>query len=102
LFHQVGDCEPMTTEDVVGRWGHAMELYQAHPVLMDYMPYTPATRARLEDLAALQPTTLAAMHGSSFMGDGAAALRAGADMMERLLGGFPKAGSEHVATAPVA
>jgi hypothetical protein len=28
-----------------------MGLYQAHPVLMDYMPCTPATRARLEDLA---------------------------------------------------
>jgi flavorubredoxin len=86
LFHQVGDREPMTTDDVVGRWGHAMELYQAHPVLMDYMPYTPATRARLEGLAALQPKVLAAMHGSSFTGDCAAALRAGADVMERVAG----------------
>jgi hypothetical protein len=53
---------------------------------MDYMPYTPATRARLEDLATLRPTMLAAMHGSSFAGDGAAALRAGADVMERVAG----------------
>ena len=86
LFHQLGDVEPVTTNDVVGRWGQAMAAYQAHPVLMDYMPFTPATRARLEDLASLQPRTLAAMHGSSFTGDGAAALRHGADMMERLLG----------------
>jgi flavorubredoxin len=86
LFHQVGDREPITSDDVVGRWGHAMELYQAHPVLMDYMPFTPATRARLEDLATLQPKVLAAMHGSSFVGDGAAALRAGADVMERYMG----------------
>ena len=49
LFHQVGDREPVTTDDVVQRWGHAMAVDQAHPVLMDYMPYTPATRARLED-----------------------------------------------------
>jgi len=55
LFHQLGDCEPVTTEDVVGRWGHAMELYQAHPVLMDYMPYTPATRARLERSGIVAP-----------------------------------------------
>ena len=86
LFHQLGDVEPMTTSDVVGRWGDAVAAYQAHPVLMDYMPFTPSTRARLEDLASLQPRVLAAMHGSSFRGDGAAALRSGADMMEKLLG----------------
>jgi flavorubredoxin len=86
LFHQVGDREPVTTDDVVGRWEHAMTLYQAHPVLMDYMPFTPATRSRLEELASLQPKILAAMHGSAFVGDGAAALRAGADTMERVLG----------------
>jgi flavorubredoxin len=86
LFHQVGDREAVTSDDVVGRWERAVQLYQAHPVLMDYMPFTPATRARLEDLATLQPKVLAAMHGSSFVGDGAAALRAGADMMERTLG----------------
>jgi hypothetical protein len=63
-----------------------MELYQAHPVLMDYMPYTPATRQRLEALASLRPKVLAAMHGSSFIGDGAAALRAGADVMEHYMG----------------
>jgi len=85
LFHQVGDREPVTSDDVVGRWEQAVQLYQAHPVLMDYMPFTPATRARLEDLATLEPKVLAAMHGSSFVGDGAAALRAGADMMERTL-----------------
>ena len=86
LFHQVGDVEPTTSGDVVGRWGQAVAAYQAHPVLMDYMPFTPSTRARLEDLASLQPRILAAMHGSSFIGDGAAALRGGADMMEKLLG----------------
>ena len=86
LFHQLGDVEPVTSGDVLGRWANAISTYQNHPVLMDYMPFTPGTRARLEDLATLQPRVLAAMHGSSFIGDGAAALRGGADVMERLLG----------------
>jgi hypothetical protein len=53
---------------------------------MDYMPFTPQTRQRLEALAHLEPRLLAAMHGSAYEGDGAAALRAAADTMERLLG----------------
>jgi hypothetical protein len=53
---------------------------------MDYVPFTPKTRDRLETLAQLQPRLLAAMHGSAFEGDGAAALRAAGDVMERHLG----------------
>lgn len=86
LFHQIGDVEPITTADVVGRFHAAIAAYQAHPVLMDYMPYTRTTNRNLETLAALQPATLAAMHGSSFTGDGAAALRAAAVVMRELLG----------------
>ncbi len=86
LLHQTGDREPMTTGDVVDRFERALVQYQAHPVLMDYMPYTPQTRARLEELTALQPTLLAAMHGSAYSGDGAAALLGVADVMERHLG----------------
>ena len=86
LFHQVGDREPVTSDDVVGRWEQAVQLYQAHPVLMDYMPFTPQTRQRLETLARLEPRLLAAMHGSAYEGDGAAALRGVGDVMERLLG----------------
>jgi hypothetical protein len=37
-------------------------------------------------LASLEPRLLAAMHGSAYVGDGAAALRGAADVMERLLG----------------
>ena len=40
-------------------------------------------------LADLQPRVLAAMHGSTFVGDGAAALRSAADMLERRLGAVP-------------
>jgi hypothetical protein len=53
---------------------------------MDYMPFTPHTRRHMEKLAALQPQVLAAMHGSTFVGDGGQALRAAADVLERRLG----------------
>jgi flavorubredoxin len=86
LFHQVGDREPLTTDDLAGRASEAIAAYQQHPVLMDYMPFTPRTRRRLEQLAALGPRTIAPMHGSSFTGDGASALRRLGEVMERLLG----------------
>jgi flavorubredoxin len=86
LFHQVGELEPLTRGDVVGRWEQAIAAYQQHPVLMDYMPFTPRTRRRFEELAALEPRLLAAMHGSAFEGDGGRALLAAADMFERQLG----------------
>jgi len=86
LFHQIGQLEPITSSDVLGRWDSAISAMQEHPVLMDYVPFTPKTRARLNTLAALDPRLLATMHGSSFTGDGAAALRAAADLLERRLG----------------
>jgi flavorubredoxin len=86
LFHQFGDLPATTSEDVVGRYGDAIARMQAHPVLMDYMPFTAQTRRRLDELAALEPRMLAAMHGSAFVGDGATALRQAADVMERHLG----------------
>jgi flavorubredoxin len=89
LFHQFGDVEPITQADVVGRYRQAIAAMQAHPVLMDYMPFTPQTRRRLEELARLEPKMLAAMHGSAFQGDCAAALRATGDVMEQLLGAQP-------------
>jgi hypothetical protein len=74
LFHQTGDVEPLTSSDVVGRSYQAMKEYQAG-ILADYLPYTPLTGQNLEKLAKLQPKTLAIMHGSSFTGDCAQALR---------------------------
>lgn len=75
LFHQVGEREPTTeSEDILDRTREAMAHYQAGP-LMDYLPYTPHTRRLLHELAALEPKTLAIMHGSSFTGDGARMLR---------------------------
>ena len=86
LFHQLGDVEAVTSADILGRWDAAVAAYQNHPILMDYVPLTPATRHRLNELAALQPRILAAMHGSSFVGDAASALRNAGDMLERRLG----------------
>jgi flavorubredoxin len=81
LLHQLGDTEPITTGDITGRYRHALETYQAHPILMDYVPYNENTRRNLAKLAALKPRTLAAMHGSTFIGDGAAMLTASADII---------------------
>ncbi len=91
LFHQFGQREAITRADVVDRYGEAIARMQAHPVLMDYMPFTPQTRQRLETLVRLEPRLLAAMHGSAYEGDGAGALRAAGDVMERLLGLAPAA-----------
>jgi len=86
LMHQLGDVEPVTTGDVVGRYRQAFETYQKSPVLMDYVPYTENTKRQLANLAALQPRMLAAMHGSSFVGDGAAALVASGEVIRRVTG----------------
>jgi flavorubredoxin len=87
LLHQLGDVEPVTTSDITDRYRHALETYQQSPVLMDYVPYTENTKRQLAKLAALQPRTLAAMHGSTFVGDGAAALIASGDVIREVSGG---------------
>jgi len=85
LLHQIGDLEPVTTADITGRYRHAVETYQQSPVLMDYVPYTENTGRQLAKLAALQPRTLAAMHGSTFVGDGASVLLASDDILRQAL-----------------
>ncbi len=86
LLHQLGDVEPVTTNDIADRYRHALETYQKSPVLMDYVPYTENTQRQLATLAALQPRTLAAMHGSTFVGDGAAALIASGEIIRQVTG----------------
>ncbi len=73
LFHQLGDVEPITSADVVGRAQQTLKEFQAS-VLAEYVPYTPITGQNLKKLADLKPKTLAIMHGSSFTGDCARAL----------------------------
>ena len=86
LMHQLGDVEPITTGDVVGRYRKAFETYQHSPVLMDYVPYTENTKQQLANLAALRPRVLAAMHGSTYVGDGAAALVASGEVIRQVTG----------------
>jgi flavorubredoxin len=86
LFHQNGDVEPSTSSDVVGRFKQTLVEYQQGP-LANYMPYTPYTESTLQRLAGLKPRTLAAMHGSTFVGDGGKALTDVAQVIKEILGG---------------
>jgi len=74
LFHQSGDVEPLTQSDVIDRCRRALVEGQQGP-LANYMPYSVQTDAILHRLAALQPTILATMHGSTFVGEGAQAIK---------------------------
>jgi len=60
---------PLTTGDLVGPAIAAEEMFNASCL-------SPATAPTIRRLAALRPNTLAVMHGSSFTGDGHAALEA--------------------------
>jgi len=70
LFTQAGaNHDPVTEHDVV-------ESSEAMRAAMDYYSNPRAAGPSLERLAAMEPALLACMHGASFRGDGAAALRA--------------------------
>jgi flavorubredoxin len=85
LFYQGGDVEPATHADVLGRCRQVLMEYQQGP-LANYVPYSTLTEPTLRRLAELQPKTLATMHGSAFVGDGARALRDLAVMFNEVLG----------------
>jgi flavorubredoxin len=86
LLHQGGDVEPTTGSDLIDRVRATLLAYQAGP-LMDYLPWTPKTGDHIEALAALKPRTIAAMHGSTFLGDGAQALRDLGGVLREVFGG---------------
>jgi len=73
LFHQNGDVESVTSSDIVGRFKEMLVEYQQGP-MAGYFPYTPETQEKINRLANLKPKTLAAMHGSTYIGDGKSAL----------------------------
>jgi flavorubredoxin len=69
LFTQAGAAhDPVTEGDVLGP-------SEAMRAAMDYYSHTPATGALIERLASSEPVLLACMHGASYRGDGARALR---------------------------
>jgi Uncharacterized flavoproteins len=85
LFFHPGDPEPVTESDVVGRAKEAILRSLSGPMTKD-MPYTPYTDATLRRLAALEPRTLALMHGSSFRGHGGEAILDLARVIKETLG----------------
>jgi flavorubredoxin len=75
LFTQPGaGAEPLTQSDILA----PSEAFRRG---MDYFSHSRNARAHLERLAALNPETLACMHGSAWRGDGAALLLALADSL---------------------
>jgi flavorubredoxin len=69
LFTHIGRGPALTTDDIVEPAMQAEAIFRATCL-------APDTVVQIEQLAALQPTTLAVMHGSSFTGDGGGALSA--------------------------
>ena len=77
LFTQGGADNPALTEaDILGP-------SEAFRQPLDYYAHAKSTRSTLERMAALNPRTLACMHGSAWRGDGASLLRALADSIAR-------------------
>ena len=84
LFHQNGDVEPSTESNIIERARKTLIDYQAGP-FANYMPYTKHTDGIMQKLAALNPSTIAPMHGSAYRGDGAQAIRDLAVVMREVL-----------------
>ena len=76
LFTQVGDGPALTHSDVVGPAIATEDFFR-------FSSLNPGMGATIRRLAALGPRNLALMHGPTFAGDGAAALRALADDYDR-------------------
>jgi len=85
LFFHPGDPEPMIESGVVERARESIIAGMAGPLAKD-MPYTPYTDSALHRLAELEPKTLALMHGSSFRGDGRAAIISLAEIIRETIG----------------
>jgi flavorubredoxin len=76
LFTQLGNGPALTESDIAGPAIDAEDLFR-------YSCLNPTMGATIRSLATLSPRRLALMHGPSFAGDGAAALRALADDYDR-------------------
>jgi flavorubredoxin len=85
LFHQWEEREPLTQSSVTDRARAALIEAQSGP-FAGYVPYTHHTGRVLDGLAAERPRTLAIMHGSSYSGDGGAAISELAVVMRDVLG----------------
>ena len=85
LFFHPGNPEPLAGDEVIGRAQESIVQNLGGPLAKD-MPYTPYTGDTLRRIAGLKPRTMAVMHGSSFAGDGAAAIHSLAQFIRATLG----------------
>ena len=86
LFTHTGNVEAQTASDVVGRFKQGL-INDLRGVFANAYPYSSQTEDTLRRLAALEPSTLAIMHGSTFVGDGKRAIEDLAIAMRDVLGG---------------
>jgi flavorubredoxin len=84
LFLQNGDAPAFTESSMIEKVRESLVSGQAGP-FADATPFTTRTEANLEKLLQLNPKTFAVMHGSSFSGDGAAAIRDLGTIMREVL-----------------
>jgi len=85
LLFQAGDPEPLLEHDPIPGVRAAILAGLEGPLAHD-IPYTHHTNALIGRLAALEPRTLAAMHGASYRGDGAKVLGELADVLRETIG----------------
>ena len=76
LFTQIGDGPALTYSDVVGPAIATEDLFR-------FSSLNPGMGTTIRGLAEIGPRNLALMHGPSFSGDGASALRSLADDYDR-------------------
>ena len=84
LFTQIGDGAALTEADIVGPAIATEDIFK-------FSSLNPSMGETIRRLAELSPRTLALMHGPSFRGDGAAALRALATDYDRRVFDHPSA-----------
>jgi hypothetical protein len=84
LFTHNGEVEPLTNISIVDRASETLAQFEAGP-FASYVPWTQNSARILDGLASLNPKTLAVMHGSSFTGNCAQALRELGNVMKQQL-----------------
>jgi flavorubredoxin len=85
LLQQNGERPPVGGQELVELCQRSMMNYQKGP-FANVLPYTPHTDGALRRMAALEPKTLATMHGSVLSGDGAKALGELAAVVKEIYG----------------
>jgi flavorubredoxin len=85
ILHQNGKAAAIAHEEVLERTRASLRSFEGTP-LANYMPYTPTTESLLAELADLELTTIATMHGSVYVGKGRHALLEFGSILRELFG----------------